>query len=84
MVASRIGGIPDYVIPNENGFLFPAGDVAACVEAIRAAQVHPLMGRGEVEPATLARMRDYLSPATMGRKFLDVYQAAAADGRSRA
>jgi glycosyltransferase involved in cell wall biosynthesis len=84
VVASEIGGIVDYVIPGENGFLFPAGDVAACTRAIRDALNHPLMGRGAVAPATLARMRDYLSPATMGRKFLEAYRAVVSEaGRAQ-
>lgn len=73
VAASAVGGIVDYVVPGENGFLFPVGDVAACAEAIRKACAHPLMSRGEVEPGTLARVRDYLSPATMGRKFMEAY-----------
>ena len=80
VVASRIGGIPDYVIPGENGFLFTAGDPAACAESIRSLLGHPRMSRGEVEPGTLARLRDYLSPATMGRKFLEAYRVAAVEG----
>ena len=74
VVASEVGGIVDYVIPNENGFLFPVGDVTACANAVRKACQHPSMSRGEVSPETLARVREYLSPATMGRKFLEAYR----------
>src|SRR6266568_2628641 len=48
VVASAIGGIPDYVFPEENGLLFPANDLAECTRAIRAACQHPLFGRGSV------------------------------------
>ena len=80
VVASAIGGIVDYVIPGENGFLFNAGDVSGCREALLSVLRHPSLGQGVVPAAALARGRDYLSPATMAAKFLQVYQELA--GRS--
>jgi glycosyltransferase involved in cell wall biosynthesis len=74
VVASNVGGIPDYVIPGENGFLFTSGDKAEFVAMIRAAVVHPLFSRGLVTPASLAKNREYLSPARMARLFLSAYQ----------
>ena len=76
MVASAIGGIVDYVHPGKNGFLFPAGDINGCREAILAALQHESLGKGQVPPETLAQVRDYLSPATMSRKFLEAYRSA--------
>jgi glycosyltransferase involved in cell wall biosynthesis len=81
VVASDIGGIPDYVFPGENGVLFPAGSVPGCVEAIRRACGHPLLGAGRVEPAALDRVRAYLSPREMGARFLKVYERALASAR---
>jgi glycosyltransferase involved in cell wall biosynthesis len=81
VVAAEVGGIPDYVVHNQNGLLFPAGDLAAFVAAIRTACAHPRFGRGQVDPDTLARERDYLSPALMARKFLAAYESAIALGR---
>jgi len=80
VVGSAVGGIPDYVIPGRNGILFPAGELKELIEAIRAACRHPLFSRGMVEPGVLAQMRDYLSPALMGRRFLEMYQAARRQG----
>ena len=65
VVASAVGGIPDYVIPGENGILFDSGDLDGCVRSIREACAHPLFGQGQVNPDTLTRMRAYLSPETM-------------------
>jgi len=76
VVGSAVGGIPDYVIPGRNGILFRAGDLTEIVVAVRAACRHPLFRRGLVESDVLAQMRDYLSPVLMGRRFLEMYQAA--------
>ena len=74
VVASAIGGVPDYVEPGENGLLFAPGDVPQCAEALRAACRHPLFGRGLVEPSVLAQKRAALSAARMGRSFFEAYQ----------
>ena len=76
VVASSVGGIPDYVVPGKNGLLFPAGDLNAFVQAIRSACAHPLLGKGLVDPTTLAAERDYLSPEVMAKNFLRAYEAA--------
>jgi glycosyltransferase involved in cell wall biosynthesis len=76
VVGSAVGGIPDYVVPGHNGILFRAGGLTEFIGAIRAACRHPLFSRGMVEPETLARMRDYLSPALMGKRFLEIYDMA--------
>ena len=81
VVASSVGGIPDYVIPGKNGVLFPAGDLEAFIQAIRSACAHPLFGKGLVDPATLAAEREYLSPELMAKKFLAAYEAALAKPR---
>jgi glycosyltransferase involved in cell wall biosynthesis len=81
VVASSVGGIPDYVIPGNNGVLFPAGDLEAPIQAIRSACAHPLFGKGLVDPATLAAEREYLAPELMAKKFLAAYEAVLAKSR---
>jgi glycosyltransferase involved in cell wall biosynthesis len=76
VVASAVGGIVDYVFPGVNGFTFPSENAEEFVRAIRAACVHPLFSRGLVEPASLSKTRDYLSPRRMGERFLEAYQRA--------
>jgi glycosyltransferase involved in cell wall biosynthesis len=76
VVASEIGGIPDYVFPGKNGLLSPPGDQAAFLQALRQACAHPLFGEGKVDPETHARVRDYLSPERMATNFLGAYRAA--------
>lgn len=74
VVASAIGGIVDYVIPERNGFLFTAGDVDGCRNALLSALRHPQLGQGRVPEEALAQGRDYLSPSTMARRFLALYR----------
>jgi glycosyltransferase involved in cell wall biosynthesis len=79
VVASSVGGIPDYVVPGKNGQLFTPGDLPGFVQALRTACAHPLFGQGQVEPETLARMRAYLSPEQMAKNFLGAYDTALAE-----
>lgn len=74
VVASRVGGIPDYVVPERNGLLFEPGDLEALVQALRQACHHPQFRYGKVEAQTLDQMRKYLSPETMARRFFEAYQ----------
>ncbi|MGD0812233.1 MAG: glycosyltransferase [Verrucomicrobiota bacterium] len=74
VVGSKVGGIPDYVIPGENGLLFASGDEAEFVAMIRAAAAHPLFSHGNVTPSSLAKHREYLSPVRMAQLFLSAYQ----------
>jgi glycosyltransferase involved in cell wall biosynthesis len=73
VVGSRIGGILDYVIPGRNGMTFESENLQEFVEAIKAAVAHPLLGQGKVDPETLAKMREYLSPSRMADGFLRAY-----------
>lgn len=77
VVASKVGGIPDYIFPGKNGVLFAPGDVGACVEALRAAFTDPEFRRGIVDAATLKEVREYLSPAQMGERFSELYRELA-------
>jgi glycosyltransferase involved in cell wall biosynthesis len=78
VVAAAVGGIPDYVVDGKNGLLFPAGDLEGFVHSIQSACAHPLFGKGQVDAATLAAEREYLSPELMAKKFMGAYGAALA------
>jgi glycosyltransferase involved in cell wall biosynthesis len=73
VVATAVGGVPDYVFPGRNGVLSPAGDLAGVIHALQEAAAHPLFSRGQVDPTTLQEMRAYLSPAQMRTNFLKAY-----------
>jgi glycosyltransferase involved in cell wall biosynthesis len=83
VIGSAMGGIPDYVAPDRNGFIFPTGDLEAFTDAIRKACSHPLFSRGWVDPAALADVRERLSPRRMADGFLRIYQGLAKGPASR-
>jgi glycosyltransferase involved in cell wall biosynthesis len=74
VVASAIGGVVDYVVPEKNGLFCLPGDAKSLEEQLRRACGHPLFARGIVDPETLAEMRDYLSPREMNRRFFAAYE----------
>ena len=74
VVASAVGGIPDYVFPNRNGFLFPSDNLEEFVKAIRQAVAHPMFRQGQVETETLQQVREYLSPPLMAKRFREAYE----------
>jgi glycosyltransferase involved in cell wall biosynthesis len=74
VIASRIGGIVDYVYHGKNGFLFSSNDLPRFVQAIRDAGQHPLFSQGSVDPETLKQTRKYLSPETMEKRFVEAYE----------
>jgi glycogen(starch) synthase len=76
VVGAAVGGIPDYVLPGRNGVLCSPSSLEEFTEAMRAAALHPQFSRGEVDAATLAQMRDYLSPHLMAKRFMEVYHLA--------
>lgn len=73
VVATRVGGIPDYVVHSENGWLIPSASPALLAQAIRDATRHEWFGQGKVSAVVLDKMRDYLSPARMADDFLATY-----------
>jgi glycosyltransferase involved in cell wall biosynthesis len=77
VVASGIGGIPDYIKPGLNGILFPSDNLDEFVKAISAAAAHPLFSTGRVDDATLQEVRNSLSPNRMAEGFLSAYERVA-------
>jgi glycosyltransferase involved in cell wall biosynthesis len=76
VVSARVGGIPEYLFPDENGVLVNAGDVDSLTAGIRHALQHENFSKGRVDPARLASVREYLSAETMARKFRTIYRTA--------
>jgi len=80
VLATNIGGIPDYVVPGKNGLLFANGDLNDLTTKIREAFAHPLFSVGQVDGEILQKMRDYLSAKTMARKFFSAYEIVLSGG----
>ena len=81
VIATNTGGIPDYVIPGENGLLFESGDVEGCSARLAEAFGHTNFSKGLVNAATLAKTRTYLSSRTMAEKFFAGYEVALCEDR---
>ena len=84
VVATNTGGIPDYIFPGKNGYLFKSGDAEDCRNQIGKALTHHDFSRGEVAAETLGKVRKYLSATTMAEKFYDGYKIAWAEYLSSA
>lgn len=71
IVASRAGGLPDKVLPGQNGWLVPPGDPAALAHAIEAAcaQRSEWKRMGE---ASAKIVREQYSWNQAGRRFLEL------------
>ncbi len=81
VIATNVGGIPDYVFPGKNGLLFQNGSVEDLGRKLEEAFSHPLFSEGKVDEETLLSTRDYLSAKTMARKFFEAYQRVLSDSR---
>jgi len=82
VVATRVGGVVDYVVHGENGLLVDSEDLDGLTKALREAARHPLFGQGRVNAETCRRMREYLSPDRMAQNFCAAYEAALGSARA--
>ena len=64
VIATHIAGVPELVIPGQNGWLVPAGNVEALVRAMRAALRQPQMQLWEMGHAAAAQVRKHHDTST--------------------
>jgi len=76
-VATRVGGLPEFVDHGRTGFLVPPGDEAALAEAIVRLLRDPRLRR-ELGAAGRRRLETLHSPEAVARQTLAVYERARA------
>lgn len=80
VISTYIAGIPELVIPGENGWLVPAGDAEALANAIAAALDAPdadIRAKGEAGRARVAAQHDIDAIARELKALFAPYEAAA-------
>lgn len=83
VVASEMGGVPEYIEPGRNGFICRPNDLADLVQKIRAACQHPLFSQGKVEETTLRQKQLLLDPQRATKLFVQAYQRAYEEQRHK-
>lgn len=75
VIGSDIGGIPELIAPNRDGWLFPAGDVEALRDCLaQAAAAGDSLG--DMGLAGRRKIEDQFSPAVHYRQLMDIYAKA--------
>jgi glycosyltransferase involved in cell wall biosynthesis len=73
VLASRIGGIPEYVAEGETGLLFPPGEHGRLAEAVRRLHGDPELRR-RLAQAARARVEAHFSAEALLPAYLDLYR----------
>ena len=73
IVATRVGGVPEVVLPGDTGLLAPAGDDAALATAIIRLAANEVLRR-RLSQAGRERARVMFSEQTNHEHYRDLYQ----------
>jgi glycosyltransferase involved in cell wall biosynthesis len=76
VVASRIGGIPEFVADGSNGFLFAPGDHQELADRLRQLIEDKLL-RGKMAQAARSKAIEWFSTQSRIESYLALYQSAA-------
>jgi len=72
-VASRIGGVPEVIVPNQTGLLIPVGDHRALAAALRSLLNNPDL-RQQMGRAARQRIIQHFSEREMVAQTLALYR----------
>jgi glycosyltransferase involved in cell wall biosynthesis len=73
VIASRIGGISEYMLDGQTGFLFPPGDAPALAVCVRRLMADPALTR-KLSEAAQSLARAQFSPEARLPELLAIYQ----------
>ncbi len=73
-IGADVGGIPEVIIPNETGFLFPPGDVEQLAEYMRHVLEMPEADRRRMSERARQRIREHFSLDRTVERYLEVYR----------
>ena len=76
VIASKVGGIPEFIAEGKTGFLFPAGDHHSLAERIRRLQRDPEVCRRMGAEARMAVLREFSLEKRVG-EYLRLYASEA-------
>jgi glycosyltransferase involved in cell wall biosynthesis len=74
VLASRVGGVPEYVMDGVSGLLFPPGDAEALAGAVRSLLDNPARFREMGRAARELAVERFSAPARLN-EYLDVYRS---------
>lgn len=75
VIASRVGGIPSFVVPNQDGLLFQSGNTDSLVEAFRILCDNPEQATRMAEAGKLKARAEY-SWDSITSRLTDIYREA--------
>jgi glycosyltransferase involved in cell wall biosynthesis len=73
VIASRVGGISEYMLEGQTGFLFPPGDSPALADCVRRLMADATLTR-QFSDAARSLVRAQFSPEARLREMLAIYQ----------
>jgi len=79
VLSTFVAGIPELVVPGQNGWLVPAGSVEALVEALRQVLDTPSARLAELGRGGRARVAEQHDAGRNGRQMADLLRAYAKD-----
>lgn len=79
VISTYVAGIPELVRPGQHGWLIPAGDVQALVDAMRDCLSTDMKVLNQIGAAARARVVERHDVDTEARKLISLFKAAADD-----